>query len=80
MGRNKKPLITENDLSRRDFVKWAGKVGFGTMSVLAISALVSFTCPGQRTMKGTRVPASKALYFPPRRLPAGVWPPSSSTA
>ena len=38
------------------------------------------TCPGQRTMNGTRVPASKALYLPPRKSPHGLWSPSSSAA
>ena len=36
-------------------------------------------CPGQRAMKGTRVPLSKTRYFQPRRSPAGRWPLASST-
>ena len=39
-----------------------------------------FTRPGQRTINGTRVPPSNALYLPPRNGPAGRWPPSFSTA
>lgn len=31
----------DKDLSRREFVKWAGKVGFGTMSVLALASCSS---------------------------------------
>src|SRR5690349_22029501 len=42
MGRkDKNSPIPQDDLSRREFVKWAGKVGFGAMSVLAISSCSS---------------------------------------
>ena len=28
----------DNDFSRRDFMSWAGKIGFGTASVLYLSS------------------------------------------
>ena len=39
-----------------------------------------FIRDGHRTTNGTRVPASKRLYLPPRNGPAGLCAPSFSTA
>lgn len=52
-------------------------------SICEISASETSGCLmilGQRTMTGTRVPPSKALYFPPRRLPLGLCPFSNFSA
>ena len=39
---------------------------------MSASETPGFTRPGQRTIKGTRVPPSNLLYLPPRNGPAGL--------
>src|SRR5690348_16398985 len=47
-------MDTGKELSRRDFVKWAGAIGFGSVSVLAMSA-----CGGSKNNNAAKLPGTE---------------------